>query len=288
MSQRRRVLITGASAGFGYNAAKALAERGHTVFATMRDVAGRRAGEAAELERWARAHDRALLVRELDVADEASVQRAFERVAHEGGVDVVVNNAGTGTCGIDEGYTIEQAQQIFAVNLFGAMRVNRAALPAFRAARSGLFIYVSSGSGRLIVPFMGIYSASKFALEAYAESASYELAPLGIDSVILEPGSFGTGAFEKGLRPRADLTAEYGPTGELFRAFFAGYSQRAQAGALGDPAEVVDAIVEEVERPAGQRPLRRPVGRDSEQALAAINRTCEQVQQQLRAAMRPR
>lgn len=284
MSNSKRVLITGASAGFGSEAAKALAGKGHTVYAAMRGVSGKNAEKANALTAWAKEGGHTIHVLELDVTDDSSVNKAVAAAVDQGGIDVLVNNAGTGTWGIDEGYTVEQAQQIFDINLFGVMRLNRAVVPHFRSAGKGLIVYVSSGLGRIVFPFMAIYTASKFALEGFAESTSYELAPLGIQSVIVQPGAYGTTFLANSMHPRNDVTGTYGPTAQMFEAFGSGFEERAKSGGLGDPSEVVQALVEEVERPAGERPLRRTVGQDVQEPVSAINQTCEQVQRHLLSA----
>jgi len=284
MSDQKRVLITGASAGFGYDTAKALAERGHVVFATMRDVAGKNAAKAQALADWAADGGHPLRVLELDVTDGPSVDGAVTAAMQQGGIDVLINNAGVGNWGIDEGYSVEQARRIFDVNLFGVMRVNRAVVPHLRGNGGGLIVYVSSGLGRIVFPFMAAYTSTKFALEGYAESTSYELAPLGVESVIVQPGAYGTTFLGNTLEPRDDVKGVYGETAGMFDAFAAGFAARAQAGELGDPAEVVATLVEEVERPAGDRPLRRPVGADVADPVATINQTCHEVQDHLMGA----
>lgn len=273
----KRVFITGTSAGFGRGAAKALASKGHTVFATMRGVTGKNEENAVELQNWAEREKVDLHVLELDVTDQASIDVAVKEAIGKGGIDVLVNNAGVGTWGIDEGFTVEQAKAIFDINVFGVMRLNRAVLPHFREKKHGQILYVSSGLGRIVIPFLGIYTASKFALEAYAENASYELAPLGIRSTIIQPGAYGTTFLQNSLHPKNDVTGVYGPTAKMFEAFGAGFEERAKAGGLGDPREIIDALVEEVEA-SGDRALRRCVGADVQQGVGAINATAAQVQ----------
>ncbi len=280
MSNAKRVLITGASAGFGFDAVKALAQKGHTVYATMRGVSGKNAAKADALKAWAAEGGHAVHVLELDVTDQGSVDKAVAQAVALGGIDVLINNAGVGTWGIDEAYSVEQAQQIFDINVFGVMRMNHAVFPHFRAAGKGLVIYISSGLGRIVFPFMAIYGASKFAVEGYAESASYEMAPLGIQSVIVQPGAYGTTFLTNSMFPQRDISAEYGRTAEIFQAFGGAFEERAKSGGLGDPSEVVVALVEEVER-EGERPLRRPVGRDVEQGVTAINAACQGIQDYL-------
>jgi len=284
MSNAKRVLITGASTGFGHATAKALAEKGHVVFATMRGVFGKNAENAAALEAWAKTGGHSLEVLELDVTDEASVNKAVAAVVDKGGIDVLINNAGVGTWGIDESYTVAQAQQVFDVNLFGAMRVNRAVVPHFRSSGKGRIIYTSSGLGRIVLPFMAIYTASKFALEAFAEATSHELSPLGIESVIIQPGAYGTTFHGNAVPAATDVTGDYGETTKRFEAFAGAFAQRAQSGGLGDPTEVTAAIVEQVERAAGKHPLRHTVGQDVKQGVTLINQTCEQVQGHLLSA----
>jgi len=135
-------------------------------------------------------------VLEMDVTDDASVQRAVDAaVAKAGRIDVAINNAGYVVSGLAEAVTPEQAQRLMDTNFLGPVRVNRAVLPHMRRQRSGVLIHISSAAGRIIAPSMGFYCASKFALEALAEAYSYELAGQGIESVIVEPGQYETPVF---------------------------------------------------------------------------------------------
>jgi NAD(P)-dependent dehydrogenase (short-subunit alcohol dehydrogenase family) len=285
MKNTKRVFITGASAGFGQDTTKAMAEKGHTVYATMRGATGKNADKARALQSWAKERGHSVHVLDLDVTQDQSVDKAVTAALQNGGIDVLINNAGLGNWGIDEGFTIEQAQQVFDINLFGVMRVNRAVLPYFRREGKGLILYVSSGLGRIVFPFLAVYTASKHALEGYAESTSYELAPLGIRSVIVQPGAYGTTFLANSMPPQSDVTGAYGPTAKMFEAFGSGFEERAKSGELGDPSEVVQALVEEVERPDGERPLRRTVGQDVLEPVSAINQTCDQVQGHLLDAL---
>ncbi len=258
MNTEEIVLITGSSSGFGYLTSVTLARRGHHVFASMRDIDSRNRAAADSLRRMADEGGLRLEVVELDVRDQASVHRAVERVvAAAGGIDVVVNNAGAGCHGILETVTVDQAQQLFDVNVYSALRVNRAVLPHMRARQRGLLVHVSSGLARYVLPFYGIYAATKAAVETIAETLRYELAPVGVDSVIVEPGPFGTRFFEnaEATRPADEgRAAGYGQT-ELLRRDLA-----ARRPPLGDPADVAEAVADLIETPAGRRPLRTPVG----------------------------
>ena len=281
MSQSKRVFITGTSAGFGFDTAEALASAGHTVYATMRDVSGKNKSKAEALAAFGKGTRGGIRVIELDVADQSSVDKAVEVAVSAGGIDVLINNAGVGNWGIDEGFGVEQAERLFNVNVFGVMRVNRAVVPHFRNIGKGTIIYLSSGLGRIVLPFMAIYNSSKFAIEGYAESTGIELAPLGIETVIVQPGAFGTTFLSNSVLPSRDVTGTYGKTTEIFNAFSSGFEESAKSGGLGNPEEVVNALVEEVERPAGDRPLRHTVGADVKEPVEAINETCAAVQEKL-------
>ncbi len=176
------VLITGASAGFGYACATHLAGRGHRVYGTSR--------RASFPE--ARADPGGCLI-PMDVRDEASVRTGVSFVhEREGHIDVVVNNAGVGLAGAIEQTSVEEARALFDTNFFGAHRVCRAVLPVLRQQGTGLLVNVSSIGGLVTIPFQGFYSASKYALESMSDALRMELAPFGVKVVLIEPGDFRT------------------------------------------------------------------------------------------------
>jgi NAD(P)-dependent dehydrogenase (short-subunit alcohol dehydrogenase family) len=183
-------LITGCSSGIGKYTALEMARRGHRVFATMRNLESARfiradAGKA----------QLTLEVLQLDVTDQGSVTSAVQQVVKRAGaIDVLVNNAGMGSVGVVEDYTDEEIRYVFETNFFGAVRTTRAVLPVMRARRSGTIIMMSSISGLRTFPFSSVYSASKFALEAFSNGLLYELRPFGIRVVLIEPGNFRTRA----------------------------------------------------------------------------------------------
>jgi NAD(P)-dependent dehydrogenase (short-subunit alcohol dehydrogenase family) len=287
MSQPKKILITGTSSGFGLGATKALAQKGHTVFATMRGTNDKNAESARALRHWAEENRAAVQVLELDVTKDDSVKAAVETVVTKAGaIDVLVNNAGIGTWGLQEAFAPEQVQAMFDVNVLGVLRLNRAVLPHMRKAGDGYVIYVSSGLGRIVLPFLGPYTASKFALEALAETAAYELAPLGISTTILQPGAFGTN-FHGNAIPPLDATLLDGipAVKARFEGYVRGFEARAKAGHLGDPTEIFQAIVDLVESEKGKRPLRKTVGAEIQGSVSAINDTCAQVQNQLMTFM---
>jgi NAD(P)-dependent dehydrogenase (short-subunit alcohol dehydrogenase family) len=274
------VLITGASTGFGRLIAETLARKNYRVFATMRNVNGKNAGPAQEIRELAKRESLALHVVELDVTDDGSVERAIRTVIDETGrIDVLVNNAGYGLMGVTEAVTLEQAQRIMDTNFFGAVRMNRAVLPHMRRQKSGLLIHISSGAGRVVVPSMGFYCASKWALEALAEEYRYELASLGIDSVIIQPGAYPTAVFDN-IERAADTTREEG------YGAVSGIADRILGmlgGSKGNPQEIADAVLRTIETPPGQRKLRQRVG-SGVQGIVDLNQLSEKVQEQILSA----
>jgi NAD(P)-dependent dehydrogenase (short-subunit alcohol dehydrogenase family) len=276
------VLITGASTGFGRLIAETLARKNYQVFATMRNVNGKNAGPAQEIRELAKRESLALHVAELDVTDDGSVESAIRRVIEESKrIDVLVNNAGYGLMGVTEAVTLEQARRIMDTNFFGAVRMNRAVLPQMRKQKSGLLIHISSGAGRVVVPTMGFYCASKWALEALAEEYRYELASLGIDSVIIQPGAYPTAVFDN-IERAADATRE-----EAYGAV-SGIADRILGmlgGSKGNPQEIADAVLRTIETPPGQRKLRQRVG-SGVQGIVDLNQLSEKVQEQILAAFR--
>ncbi|MDC3961833.1 oxidoreductase [Polyangium jinanense] len=181
----KRWFITGVSTGFGRSLAVAALQRGDHVAGTLR-----RREQLAEFE--ALAPGRALAF-EADVTREGEVQRAVSgAIAALGHVDVLVNNAGYGALGAVEELSEEQTQRQLEVNLHGALRVTRAFLPHMRARRAGRILQISSVAGQVGSPGLGIYNASKWALEGFSEALQAEVKGLGIRVVIIEPGAFRT------------------------------------------------------------------------------------------------
>jgi NAD(P)-dependent dehydrogenase (short-subunit alcohol dehydrogenase family) len=277
VNSRQVVLITGSSTGFGRLFTETLARKGHTVFATMRDPAGRNAKNAAEIRTLAQKESLPIHVLELDVTDDSSVGRAVDAAAAKAGrIDVAINNAGYYLGGLAEAVTTEQAQRLMDTNFLGPVRVNRAVLPHMRRQRSGLLMHISSGAGRLVLPAAGFYCASKFALEALAESYSYELAAQGIESVIVEPGAYETAVFGNSVAA-ADVarTNTYGAANEI-----AAKLTGALLSSVGNAQEVADAVLRILETPAGEKQLRYRVSAASF-GVDEINALSKQVQTSL-------
>lgn len=275
------VLVTGASSGFGALAARALARAGHTVYATMRDIAGRNAPRAHAVFDDARALGIDLRPLELDVQSQASADAAVAHVvAAHGRIDVLVHNAGHMAFGPTEAFTPEQFAQIYDVNVLGTQRVNRVALPQLRGQRRGLVLWVGSSSHRGgTPPYLAPYFAAKAAMDAVAVSYAGELARWGIETSIVVPGAFtkGTNHFaHSGTPADADRIAAYdaGPT--------AGFAQEILAGLAGceppdaDVASVAAAIVGIVDCPFGKRPFRVHVD-PSQDGCEVVNTVADRI-----------
>jgi NAD(P)-dependent dehydrogenase (short-subunit alcohol dehydrogenase family) len=237
----RTWFITGASRGFGREWTIAALERGDTVAATARDP------QTLD-DLVARFGDAVLPIR-LDVTDRDAVFAAVAR-AHEhfGGLDVVVNNAGYGQFGMVEEVSEAEARAQFDTNVFGALFVTQAALPYLRAQGSGHVLQVSSIGGISAFPNIGIYNASKWALEALSQSLAAEVADFGVKVTIIEPGAYSTdwgGASAKHAAPD--------PAYDTFREQ-AAEQRRARAGNPGDPVATREAVLRVVD--AEDPPLR--------------------------------
>lgn len=282
---RKSILITGAGKGFGKLIAETLALEGHRVFATMRDVSGKNADRARNMVKWGSESDLFLDVLEMDVTSYISVDSAVKSViGAAGGIDVVVNNAGRFTAGVMETYTVEQVQQIFDANTFGPMRVNKAVLPFMREQKSGLLIHISSTGGRLCAPFLGIYGASKFALEAIAESYRFEVRMFGVESVIVEPGVYPT--HQKTMAP-ADMErlTSYGAVAKSADKMFTELGKMLASPDAPNPQEVAEAVKQLIDIPSGKRPLRTVVGAIAVNGIDELNQYTAQKQAEYLNAM---
>ncbi len=251
----KKILVTGASSGFGRLITHALLKKGNIVVASMRGVEDKNKSVAADLKE-ACAH-----IVEIDVTSDHSVNRGVSAaIAKAGGLDVVVNNAGVGVLGLQENFTIEDWQKVFDVNLFGVQRVNRAVLPHMRDNKTGLLIYVTSLLGRFTIPFYGPYNASKWAMEAMAENYRTELSGFGIQSCIVEPGGFPTSFHGNLIKPSDDSRdASYGEFARVPEMSFANFQQALAANPEQNPQNVADAVADLIQMPADKRPFRTVV-----------------------------
>jgi len=239
----KTVLITGCSTGIGRDLAQRLAETGYTVIATAR--------HPETLHNLSVA-----LALPLDVTDPVSVSTATEEVIRRfGRIDVLVNNAGYALRGALEEVPVEDAQAMFDVNVFGLLRMIRTVAPQMRQQGSGRIINISSIAGKCSTPGNGTYSATKFAVEALSDALRWELAPFGIQVVIVEPGSIST-PFEAAAQAHARtiLSNTSSPYHALYEhsATFAASMRRQGAG----PEAVSQVIQQAIE---ASRPRRRYV-----------------------------
>ncbi|UWP89151.1 SDR family NAD(P)-dependent oxidoreductase [Aliiroseovarius crassostreae] len=253
------ILITGASSGFGKEMAVKLAEAGHTVFAGMRALKGRNAVAAAELGATAGQ----IVPIELDVSSDASVDTGIAQLMADldGPLDVVINNAGIYVGGLNETISAARFQNMLNVNVLGPVRVLRAVLPNMRARGSGTVISITSDMSRFALPMSGLYTASKAALEMVAETYALELAPLGLESLIVQPGAFDTGIMQKSpSTEEPERIGGYTPTLAQTQSMAGRYMALAQKSFVeASPAMVADAIVDLLNLPYGHRPLRTVV-----------------------------
>jgi NAD(P)-dependent dehydrogenase (short-subunit alcohol dehydrogenase family) len=249
------ILITGTNSGFGWLTATTCAALGHKVYATMRAINGRNAEKAKTLTQQAN-----IQLLEMDLTDGAAVTEAVATIMQrEGRLDVVVNNAGVYATGITETFTADDFHQVLDVNVNGAWRVMRAALPHMRQQGAGLIINISSTVGRFASPFVAIYSSAKYALEGLSEGLHYEVRPLGVDVVVLQPGSFPTDLFGKIVSGSdASVVAGYGAMAQVPAQIEAGIKHLFEA-VKPDPQLVADAVIKLIGLPKGQRPLRTVV-----------------------------
>ncbi|HKT29742.1 SDR family oxidoreductase [Dyella sp.] len=261
MNQPHVILITGASSGFGAMSARALADAGHIVYASMRDTAGRNAPQVDALNTYAAANKVQLRAVELDVQSQASADAAVAQViAEQGRLDIVMHNAGHMVFGAAEAFTPEQYAQLYDINVLGTQRVNRAALPQLRKQQHGMLLWIGSSSHRGgTPPFLAPYFAAKAAMDAVAVSYASELARWGIETTIVVPGAFtkGTHHFLHAATPadkERQATYDQGPTQGLADEALKNLAACEPPDA--DPASVARAVVEVVNTPYGHRPFR--------------------------------
>lgn len=273
---KKVILITGTNSGFGWLTARSCAASGHRVYATMRDVNGRNADKAQALMQQS-----GITVLDVDVTSSALVTKAVTTILdREGRIDVLINNAGLYATGITETFTDDDLDNVMDVDVKGPWRLIRAVLPPMRQQKEGLIINISSVAGRFSVPFQTVYNSAKFAVEGLTEGLHYEVRPLGVDVVMVQPGAFPTEIFGK-IVSGSDTTviASYGELAHIPGQMGAGVAQLFDT-LKPDPQLVADAILSLIDTPAGQRPLRTVVdpvaGGFTEQANDSVKEQYEQ------------
>ena len=249
------VLLTGCSSGIGRLAALGFARHGDRVYATARAPHA-----AADLVETAETERLDLRIEQLDVTDEASVTACIERVLEESGrIDVLVNNAGVLHLGSVELLPTELLRDTFDTNFYGVIATTRAVLPGMRSQRSGTIVNVASAAGLIASPPMNwSYAASKAAVIKLSDALAWELEPLGIRVVCVEPGFYGTDLLRKANRP-ASPDSPYRAYEEAITGFFDNGIESAP-----DARIVADAIVAAADGPVDATSAHVLVGEDAE------------------------
>ncbi len=248
----KTALITGCSAGgIGHALAGKLAAKGYNVFATVRSAA--KAGDLAGKDN--------VTILETDVRDDASVKAAL---AAAGDIDILVNNAGFEIWGPLEEMTVDDIKDQFETNVYGPFRLMLGVLPQMRNRGSGVIVNVSSVAGRVGAPLNGLYSASKYALEALSETIHYECQRFGVRVHLIEPGGVET-PFGNNRRLVGAAAGKESPYTELVTQW-ATVGERLNPGGGASPESVADVIVEAIE--TGDK-LRYPATPDANMVFAA-------------------
>ncbi|GGO01904.1 SDR family oxidoreductase [Saccharibacillus kuerlensis] len=251
----KTIFITGASTGLGKAAAKNFAEQGWNVVATMRSPE-----KETELTNYEH-----VFVTAMDVQQPKTIEYAISQsIERFGQIDVLINNAGYGAVGIFEAATEKQIHNQFDVNVFGLMRVTQALLPHFRSNQQGLIVNISSQGGRITFPLTSLYHATKFAVEGFSESLSYELASQNIQIKLIEPGIVKTSWYNSTDKLQDASLSDYNEFSESFDKGFQEFSQK-NAHLQATSEIVAQTIYKAVTDESDQ--FRYPVGQDAEELL---------------------
>jgi short-subunit dehydrogenase len=191
MMMHKVALITGCSSGIGFETALMLARNGYHTFATMRN-----AKKSKSLLKTSEEEKLPLKVIELDVNDGMSIEKAVNQVKNDAKrIDILINNAGYGLVGFFEDLSLDEIRKQFETNFFGVLNITKKIIPIMRSQKSGTIINISSGAGQVGFPGISAYVSTKFAVEGFSESLTYELSPFGIRVIIIEPGVIKTSFF---------------------------------------------------------------------------------------------
>jgi len=255
-ADQRVVLVTGASSGIGEACARYLSQRGHRVYGFSRRATG-----------TSKTGDNGVIHLSMDVTDDRSVKQAIDLVLQrEGRTDIVVNSAGIGIAGAIEETSIEEARMQLEVNFFGVLRVCRAVLPAMRQRASGYIVNIGSIGGLLAIPYQGLYSASKFALEGLSESLRMEVKDFGIRVAIVEPGDHKTSFTEN--RRLTDESSGNSPYRDRFQCAVGCMAADEQSGPSPDR---IARLVHKIVTTANPR-FRYTIGPGSQRAAVLLKR----------------
>ena len=280
----KTIILTGASSGLGLNTAKYLCAKGYHVIATMRDIAVRNSNVKDELLEYALTHNGQINVLELDITCEQSTASFIKTVVTKtSNIYCLINNAGLGALGFIESFSLAQAKQVFDVNFFGILNLTNAILPILRKNNDSLIINISSAGGRLCFPFLGLYNASKYALEGLTETWKMELQHMGIDICLIEPGAYPSELHNNRLIPsKTEILNEYGDLKnapmEMVNAMVEAFSKMDE---LPDSNEIAIKIEELIELTFGNRPIRSVVGNIATDGIRELNKETIIRQEQL-------
>jgi NAD(P)-dependent dehydrogenase (short-subunit alcohol dehydrogenase family) len=234
----KSVLITGCSSGLGLTTAVTLAKNGFRVFATVRSLDKR-----GDLDKALADAGTTATVLPLDVTDEAAISATVAQIlAETGGIDALVNNAGLAIGGFVEDFTLAEIRAQMETNFFGLVALTKAVLPSMRQRRSGRIVNISSIGGRVGNPIIAPYVASKFAVEGFSESLSFEAELFGVQVVLIEPGAYKTDIFEKNRRIAAHALDPSSPYAAIMSKVEARVNERVAKHA-GDPQVVADCVL---------------------------------------------
>jgi NAD(P)-dependent dehydrogenase (short-subunit alcohol dehydrogenase family) len=248
-------IVTGSSSGIGLETALLLARSGFQTYATMRDLK-----KSKNITEMANAENLPLTVIQLDVNDDRSVKDAISQIVAENKrIDVLINNAGYGLFSPLEDVTLDQVKEQFETNFFGVVRVTREVLPIMRKQRKGTIVNVSSGAGKVGIPVLSAYVATKFALEGLSESMRYELEEWGINIVIIEPGAIKTKVFEN-LKTGDIRSRSESPYADLIERASKGFGKMMDNSS--SPKLVAEAILNAIT--SKEPEIRYVVGEDAE------------------------
>lgn len=246
--QKRIWFITGISSGLGKSLAEAVIETGDFVIGTFR--------KQAQVDKFIKENkDQADAVL-LDITNHLLVEKTIKQIIEKyHRIDVLVNNAGVGFAGAIEETSMDEARKIMEVNFFSALKITNEILPFMRKQQSGHIIQISSHGGLKAFAGFGIYNASKFALEGFSEALAQEIAPLGIQLTMVEPGPFRTNFAGEGLVLAEKIIEDYQATAGAFRGKLKGVHQKQE----GDPDKAATAIINLVN--TKHPTLRLPLGK---------------------------
>lgn len=262
MQGEKVALVTGSSSGIGFETSLMLARAGFNTYASMRNLE-----KSKNITEIAKKEKLPLQVVQLDVNNDGSVKDAIVKIIKaDQRIDVLINNAGYGLFGSVEDTSIEEIKAQFETNFFGVVRVTQQVLPLMRRQNSGTIVNVSSVGGRIGLPALSAYHSTKFALEGLSESIAFELEPIGIRVVIIEPGVIRTNILNSSSSAKKALDPK-SPYFSLSQKLSDNFKSMMESESTSSPEEVAKVILQAVTSENPQ--LRYPVGDDAANLIHA-------------------